>query len=169
MQCENASQGFVPLAGVKLNSSRISFDIYTDNQSELDIICESTELIDTQFFGKYTKASSNIRLINFMLLLRIYYYYVGISFKISFLDGISKFFNDGIKFLDCFQTLLILLIIQETCLYSRFVANMTFLFADVEFDKRPNVFCSVLFPLPKGDSNRCVDHVQFFGVYIVTL
>ncbi|VDK72688.1 unnamed protein product [Litomosoides sigmodontis] len=75
VQCENAAQGFVPLAGVKLSSSRISFDIYTDNQSELDLICESTELIDTQFF-------------------------------------------------------------------------------DMEFDKRPNVFYSILFPLPKGDSNR---------------
>ncbi|KAL3994358.1 hypothetical protein ACH3XW_21415 [Acanthocheilonema viteae] len=75
VQCENPSQGFAPLVGVKLNSSRISFDVYINNQSELDLICESTELIDTQFF-------------------------------------------------------------------------------DMEFDKRPNVFYSVLFPLPKGDSSR---------------
>ncbi|CAG9534944.1 unnamed protein product [Cercopithifilaria johnstoni] len=75
VQCDNPSQGFLPLVGVKLNSSRISFDVYIDNQSELDLICESTELIDTQFF-------------------------------------------------------------------------------DIEIDKRPNVFYSVLFPLPKGDSNK---------------
>ncbi|VDK63042.1 unnamed protein product [Onchocerca ochengi] len=75
MQCENSSQGFISFAGVKLNSSRILFDVYTDNQSELDLICESTELIDTRFI-------------------------------------------------------------------------------DVEFDKRPNVFYSVLFPLSKEDSKR---------------
>uniref|UniRef100_A0A1I7VNQ7 Ricin B-type lectin domain-containing protein n=1 Tax=Loa loa TaxID=7209 RepID=A0A1I7VNQ7_LOALO len=74
VQCEN-SQRFVPLARVKLISSRISFDVYIDNQSELDLICESAELIDTRFF-------------------------------------------------------------------------------DVEFNKRPNVFYSILFPLTKRDSNR---------------
>uniref|UniRef100_A0A915Q7J7 Vacuolar protein sorting-associated protein 13 VPS13 adaptor binding domain-containing protein n=1 Tax=Setaria digitata TaxID=48799 RepID=A0A915Q7J7_9BILA len=47
--CVSPSQGFVPFAGVKLNSSHISFDIYIDSQSELDLICESTELIDTRF------------------------------------------------------------------------------------------------------------------------
>lgn len=50
---EDPAQGFAPFASVKLNSSRISFDIYTDNQSELDLICESTELIDTRFLGQF--------------------------------------------------------------------------------------------------------------------
>uniref|UniRef100_A0AAF5PWJ8 Ricin B-type lectin domain-containing protein n=2 Tax=Wuchereria bancrofti TaxID=6293 RepID=A0AAF5PWJ8_WUCBA len=59
VQCEN-SQGFVPLAGVKLNSSRISFDVYIDNQSELDLICESTELIDMRFFGVESDDRANV-------------------------------------------------------------------------------------------------------------
>ncbi|MCP9261503.1 Zn-dependent carboxypeptidase [Dirofilaria immitis] len=71
----DSSQGFLSFAGVKLNSSCILFDVYIDNQSELDLISESTELIDARF-------------------------------------------------------------------------------VDMEFDKRPNVFHSVLFPLSKGDSNR---------------
>ncbi|KAM3719637.1 Intermembrane lipid transfer protein [Dirofilaria immitis] len=75
IQCGDSSQGFLSFAGVKLNSSCILFDVYIDNQSELDLISESTELIDARF-------------------------------------------------------------------------------VDMEFDKRPNVFHSVLFPLSKGDSNR---------------
>lgn len=44
-----SSPSFVPFACVKLNRSRISFDIFIDNQSELDLICESTELHDSRF------------------------------------------------------------------------------------------------------------------------
>lgn len=57
VQCEN-SQGFIPLAGVKLNSARISFDVFIDNQSEMDLICESTELVDTRFSGKYAEVDT---------------------------------------------------------------------------------------------------------------
>lgn len=32
-----------------LHSGRISFDAYIDDQSELDLICESTELIDSRY------------------------------------------------------------------------------------------------------------------------
>lgn len=32
-----------------MHKARISFDAYVDNQSELDIICESSELIDTRY------------------------------------------------------------------------------------------------------------------------
>ncbi|VDN01283.1 unnamed protein product [Thelazia callipaeda] len=63
---ENLLQGFTPFAGIKLNSSRISFDVYIDNQSELDLICESTELIDTRFIGK--DLSDEVPMITLVLL-----------------------------------------------------------------------------------------------------
>uniref|UniRef100_A0A8R1I7D5 Uncharacterized protein n=1 Tax=Caenorhabditis japonica TaxID=281687 RepID=A0A8R1I7D5_CAEJA len=40
-----------PFANVKLESARISFDALDDGQSELDLICEKIELIDTTTVG----------------------------------------------------------------------------------------------------------------------
>ncbi|NP_001348705.1 Ricin B-type lectin domain-containing protein [Caenorhabditis elegans] len=40
-----------PFANVKLERARISFDAFEDNQSELDLICERVELVDTTSNG----------------------------------------------------------------------------------------------------------------------
>ncbi|CAI2346071.1 unnamed protein product [Caenorhabditis sp. 36 PRJEB53466] len=40
-----------PFANVKLESARISFDAFDDGQSELDLICEKVELMDTTTTG----------------------------------------------------------------------------------------------------------------------
>ncbi|KAI6183494.1 hypothetical protein M3Y97_00495100 [Aphelenchoides bicaudatus] len=40
---------FDPFGVVVLHKARISFDAYIDNQSEFDLICESTELTDTRY------------------------------------------------------------------------------------------------------------------------
>uniref|UniRef100_A0A915ASC0 Vacuolar protein sorting-associated protein 13D n=5 Tax=Parascaris univalens TaxID=6257 RepID=A0A915ASC0_PARUN len=52
--------GFNPFATMRLNRSRISFDVFIDNQSELDLICESTELFDSRFEGLGAQHQSNV-------------------------------------------------------------------------------------------------------------
>ncbi|CAD6197787.1 unnamed protein product [Caenorhabditis auriculariae] len=43
---EMFSEQWSPFASVQFESSRVSFDVFVDGQSELDLICERTELID---------------------------------------------------------------------------------------------------------------------------
>ncbi|VDN27527.1 unnamed protein product [Gongylonema pulchrum] len=50
---EASPQGFDPFASVRLNSARVSFDVFIDSQSELDLICENMELIDTRFLRQF--------------------------------------------------------------------------------------------------------------------
>ncbi|RCN30341.1 hypothetical protein ANCCAN_23890 [Ancylostoma caninum] len=39
---------FTPFAVMQLQSARVSFDVFIDGQSELDLVCESTHLLDTR-------------------------------------------------------------------------------------------------------------------------
>ncbi|VDO43568.1 unnamed protein product, partial [Haemonchus placei] len=39
---------FTPFAKMQLHSARVSFDVFIDGQSELDLVCESANLIDTR-------------------------------------------------------------------------------------------------------------------------
>ncbi|KHN80922.1 Vacuolar protein sorting-associated protein 13D [Toxocara canis] len=51
---------FNPFATMHLYRSRVSFDVFIDNQSELDLICESTELFDSRFDGLEHQQQSNV-------------------------------------------------------------------------------------------------------------
>ncbi|VDL79524.1 unnamed protein product [Nippostrongylus brasiliensis] len=53
MQFESPSttlfgKAFTPFAKMQLDSARVSFDVFIDGQSELDLVCDSANLIDTR-------------------------------------------------------------------------------------------------------------------------
>uniref|UniRef100_A0A183GJA7 BPI2 domain-containing protein n=1 Tax=Heligmosomoides polygyrus TaxID=6339 RepID=A0A183GJA7_HELPZ len=41
-------KAFTPFAKMQLHSARVSFDVFIDGQSELDLVCDSANLIDTR-------------------------------------------------------------------------------------------------------------------------